>query len=61
MQMVREMLVTETGELRKETAAKDVEIAAAKEAEQTASTKAERLSSDLEKVKYVIIPFYFVC
>ena len=48
--MIREILVAETGELRKETAAKDVEIAAAKEAVQTASTKADKLVSELEKV-----------
>ena len=48
--MIREILVAETGELRKETATKDVEIAAAKEAVQTASTKADKLVSELEKV-----------
>lgn len=51
------MLVEETGQLRKENNAKDVQLAAAKEAVQaevkkaaSASTKADSLSSDLEKV-----------
>eukprot|EP00729_Bicosta_minor_P025448 gene25448-20907_t len=53
------MLVEETGQLRKENNAKDVQLAAAKEAVQaevkkaaSASTKADSLSSDLEKVFY---------
>lgn len=57
LQQVREMLQEETGQLRKENNAKDVQLAAAKEAVQaevkkaaSASTKADSLSSDLEKV-----------